>query len=116
VVSTFLLSFVEDDDGNEFWLGNLIFKQSESVPETMTDLNDVFFVTRELDVTNVDFSWERHLVDFDVADYACLLVEFEFVHACTVSVFELTTNFDKILSKKTCIDDAVIVLILDIDR
>ena len=82
----------------------------------MTNLNDVFFVARELDVADVDFSWERHLVDFDVADYACLLVEFEFVHTSTVSVFELSTNFDKILSKKACIDDTVIVLILDVDR
>ena len=115
-MSAFLLSFVEDDDGNEFQLGNLIFKQSESVPETVTDLNDVFFVARELGVTDVDFSWERYLVDLDVADYTCLLIEFEFVHTSTVSVFELTTNFDKILSKKASIDDAVIVLILDVDR
>jgi hypothetical protein len=82
----------------------------------MTDLNDVFFVARELDVTDVDFSCERYLVDFDVADYACLLVEFEFVHASTVCILKLTTDFDKILSKKASIDDAVIVLILDVDR
>ena len=116
VMSTFLLSFVEDDDGNEFWLRKLVFKQSKSVSKTVTDFNNVFFIARKFNVAYIDFSWEWCLVDFDVANYACLFVKFEFVHTCTVCIVKLTTYFDQVFSQKAGIDDAVIVFVLDVDR
>jgi len=116
VVSAFLLSFVEDDNWDEFWLKKLVFKQSKSVTETVADLDDVFFIARKFNVAYIDFSWEWCLVDFDVANYACLFVKFEFVHTCTVCIVKLTTYFDQVFSQKAGIDDAVIVFVLDVDR
>ena len=116
VMSTFLLSFIEDDDWNEFWLIKLIFKQGESVSESVADFDDVFFIARKFNVAYIDFSWEWCLVDFDVVNDASLFVKIEFVHTCTVCIVKLTTYFDQVFSQKAGIDDAVIVFVLDVDR
>ena len=111
-----LLSFIEDNDWNEFWLRKLIFKQGESVSKTVTDFDDVFFIARKFNVAYIDFSREGCLVDFDVANYACLFVKFEIVHTSTISIIKLTTYFDQVFLQKAGIDDAVIVFVLDVDR
>ena len=85
-MSTSLLSFVEDNDWNKFRLGGLKFEQCKSESESMADLDDVVFIARKFYATYIDYSGEWCLVDFDVANYTCLFVKFEFVHTSTINI------------------------------